>query len=68
MTMATRLPKNEIVINQQQRRRKTEADLLWDKITEKYQADLAIHKSLRCRMRYVLDKTRHKLFVEPATF
>ncbi|MDE1464822.1 hypothetical protein [Spartinivicinus poritis] len=66
--MATRLPKNEIINNQQLRRRKTEADLMWDKITEKYQADLAIHNSLRCRMRYVLDKTRHKLFVEPATF
>ncbi len=68
MTMATRLPQNEIINNQQLRRRKTEADLLWDKITEKYQADLATHNRLRCRMRYVLDKTRHKLFVEPATF
>ncbi len=68
MTMATRLPKNDIINNQQLRRRKTEADLLWDKITEKYQADLAIHNNLRRRMRYVLDKTRHKLFVEPATF
>ncbi|WP_163833345.1 hypothetical protein [Spartinivicinus ruber] len=66
--MATRLPKNDIINNQQLRRRKTEADLLWDKITEKYQADLAIHNNLRRRMRYVLDKTRHKLFVEPATF
>ncbi|MCX4025140.1 hypothetical protein [Spartinivicinus marinus] len=66
--MVTRLSQNEIIHSQQLRRRKTEADLMWDKITEEYQAKLAVHDSLRCRMRYLLDKTLHKLFVEPATF
>ena len=67
-SMATRQPLSEIKANQACRRNKIEADILWNKITKQYQQDLAVNNSLRRRLRYVLDKTRHKLLVEPASF
>ncbi|WP_163834760.1 hypothetical protein [Spartinivicinus ruber] len=66
--MATRLPKTELKANQALRRRKTEAEIMWEKITREYHELLKINNSLRIRLRYQLDKTKHKLLREPAGF
>ncbi|NYZ69944.1 hypothetical protein H0A36_28420 [Endozoicomonas sp. SM1973] len=66
--MATRLPERELKANQALRRRKTEAEIMWEKISREYHELLKINNSLRIRLRYQLDKTKHRLLREPAGF
>lgn len=67
-TMASRLPEAELRANQAFRQKKTEAELFWNNISKSYQEKLAVYDNLRLRLRYLLDKTQHKLLREPAGF